>query len=166
MFATPWSKWAAWTEFLEFMLTLGMGLYYTVYIITPFWYGQTDMCHPDTLSHMTSICCQLLSEACLPPWLKGGTCWVPAVGLLYMAGITPTSCVPLPLGLFMWLQEEKSLPVKRRVLWVALSCSTSMNGLAQPRVGTVVICVGASVVMESRLDLETMLFSHCVHFSR
>lgn len=61
------------------------------------------------LLHMTSIRCQLLSEAYL---LHKRTCWVPAVGLLYMAGIIPTSCVPPLLEPFMWLQKEKSLSVK------------------------------------------------------
>lgn len=68
---------------------------------------------PPSLLHMTSIRCQLLSEACLPTWLHRHTCWVPAVGLLYMAGIIPTSCVPLLLEPFMWLQEEKSLSVEK-----------------------------------------------------
>lgn len=68
---------------------------------------------PPSLLHMTSIRCQLLSEACLPTWLHKRTCWEPAVGLLYMAGIIPPSCVPLLLEPFMWLQEEKSLSVKK-----------------------------------------------------
>lgn len=63
--------------------------------------------------HMTSIRCQLLSEACLQSWLCRSTCSAPAVGLLYMAGISPTSCVPLPHCPFMWLQEEKALTEKK-----------------------------------------------------
>lgn len=143
------------------MFILRMALYYTVYTSTPFWFGQTHMCKRPSpqptadacsLLHMTSICCQLPSEACLPTWLNGGTCWVPAVWLLYMAGITPTSCVPLLLEPFMWLQEEKSLvgAVMQRV-W-----TRRWTDLHKHRVGTVVIWVGASVVMESLLHLVTV----------
>lgn len=143
------------------MFILRMALYYTVYTSTPFWFGQTHMCKRPSpqptadacsLLHMTSICCQLPSEACLPTWLNGGTCWVPAVWLLYMAGITPTSCVPLLLEPFMWLQEEKSLvgAVMQRV-W-----TRRWTDLHKHRVGTVVIWVGASVVMEWLLHLVTV----------
>lgn len=146
------------------MTTNRMGLYYTVYSKTPFCFIQTltrvqetnSPAHrwppPPRLSHMTSIRSQLLSEACLPTWLHSCTCWVPAVGLLYMAGIIPTSCVPLLLEPFMWLQEEKALSVKK-----SFAAGAVMQGLwthwwtdlHKHRVGTVVIWVGGSVVMES-----------------
>lgn len=126
---------------LQFVTTLRMVLYYTVYINTPFWFFQTYTCArdqlsspqmtPPFLSHMTSIRCQLLREVCLPTWLHRCTCSVPAVGLLYMAGIIPTSCVPLLLEPFMWLQEER---------FCGLSChavrlNLPMNELAHTQSG-------------------------------
>lgn len=119
--------------------------------------------------HMTSVRCQLLSEACLPTWLHRRTCWVPAVGLLYMAGIIPTSWVPLPLEPFMWLQEEKSLSVKKSFAAGAVMQRVWTHwwtDLHKHRAGTVVIWAGGSVVMESLLDLETVQFSQRVHCSR
>lgn len=124
---------------------------------------------PLSLLHMTGVRCQLLSKACLPTWLHRRTCWVPAVGLLYMAGINPTSCVPLPLEPFMRLQEEKSLSVKKSfVAEAVMQCVWThwWMDLHKHRAGTVVIWVGGSVVMESLLDLETVQLSQRVHCSR
>lgn len=142
MFATPWSIWAASNRVLGVHAHFRNGfilhsLHYYTFLIWPNTLVQVaNPPAPPCLSHMTSICCQLLSEACLLPWLRRGTCRVPAVGLLYMAGITPTSCVPLPLGPFMWLQEEKSLPVKKSFVAGAVmqhvdewTCTTTEWGL-------------------------------------
>lgn len=149
-----------------------MDLYYTVYINTPLCFIQTHTCARDQLTspqmtrppapllHMTIIRCQLFSEACLPTWLHRRTCWVPAVGLLYMAGIIPTSCVPLPLEPFMWLQEEKSLSVKKSFVAGAVRLNTLMNGLAQTPSGN--SCdMGGRLCCNGITDLETVQLSHC-----
>lgn len=45
-----------------------------------------------------------------------------------MAGISPTSCVPLPLRPFMWLQEEKALTEKKSfVAGAVMQCLSFLN---------------------------------------
>lgn len=95
------------------------------------------------------------------------------MGLLYMAGINPTSCVPLPLFPFMWLQEEKALTEKKTFVFCGMSClaicrTEFMNRLTCTlnAAGTVLSSVGGSVVMEPVLDLSSHFYLDSMKCSR
>lgn len=142
MFATPWSMWAASTEFLEFMLTLGMGLYYTVYIITPFWYGQTHMCKRPTHQPLPVAHDQHLlpvTQWSLPPTLAEGrhvlgTCGGAVVhgrDYSYIMCSTPTGAFHVAAGRKVFACKEEFCGWRCH----AARLNTSMNGLAQPQSG-------------------------------
>lgn len=65
----------------------------------------------------------------------------------------------------MWLQEEKSLSVKKSFAAGAVRLNTLMNGLAQTPSGNS-WDMGGRLCCNGITDLETVQLSQCVHCSR